>query len=169
MPDQQGPNSDAPDHMFSAPIPGQSLTKAPGSTPWQKPPKYTKLSDACDAMFDRLCNPPTLRQLLSMMKAKVPLEHISRILIFSGFSTGYWTPDLGLLMVKPVMYMLAGIAARAGLDPKLTNVDRSGFQKMVGFKKMQMTSTGGVNPEDFIKNPPSTPTPKRGIMSPIGA
>lgn len=155
-------------HMFSAPIPGQSLAKKPGNSPWQAPPKFVKLNDACNYIFDKLTQPPMTRQILMFFKHGVPLEAIARICIFPGFSEGMWTPNLGLLMVKPVMYMLAGIAQRAGINPKITHADRSGFKDMVGFKAQMMTTADALPPvkeEDALMS--KAPEQKvRGLLSP---
>jgi hypothetical protein len=119
--------------------------------PWQKPPKFTTLSSACDFLFDKMMQEPALVQIMSFIKSKVPLEAIAKILIFSGFQGGMWTPDLGLLMCKPVLYMLAGIAHRSGApDAQLTNIDRSGIKGLVHMKTIQMTTS---NPMAQAKNP----------------
>lgn len=152
---------------FSAPISGQSLTKAPGSTPWQKAPKYAKLSDACNFIFNQITDEPKLHQLLAMMKRGVTLEALARVIIFSGFSTGLWTPDMALLMGQPTIFMLAGIAKRAGLNPRLTHVDRSGLKDLVHMKHLQMTA----NPESLDQNNSKISKPlskPQGLLSPIG-
>lgn len=154
---------------FSAPIPGQGLTKTPGSTPWQQPPKYVHLDDALNYVFDNLTQAPKLMQLLALMKHGVPLEALSRLVIFSGFGYGLWTPDLGMLMVKGVMYILAGIAQRANLNPKITHADRSGFKELVHIHGVFNQTN---NPATQTKQKPITAPPPaqmnkvRGLLQP---
>lgn len=155
-----------PFNQFDRPIPGSSLTKAPGSSPWQKPPKYTKLDDACNYIFTQLTSEASLRHLLTLMKKKVPLEAIARTVITSGFSEGLWTPDMSLLLGHPVMYMLCAMAKRAGIDVPVTSADRSGLKDMVNFKRVNMTnsSASSVEPQKNIKPVPQA----RGLLQPAG-
>lgn len=156
-----------PRNFFDAPIPGQSLTKAPKSFKHQNPPKYTKLSEACDYVFDQLTDERKAHQVLAMLKGKMPMEAIARVVIMSGFSEGLWTPDLGMLMAHPIMYMLAGIASRAGIDAKVTTTDRSGLKDLVHLKKI--SATDATMAQNKQENPPSAPNkPMRGLLSPPG-
>ena len=159
---------------FDAAIPGHSLTKAPKSMPWQKPPKFTKLSDCCDFIFDKLTQEAALRQVVAFMEAKVPLESLARTLIMPGFSEGYWTPDMGMLMTRPVIFMLAGIAKRFGIDDvPTTNIDRSGMKGLVHLKQLQMSTSNpsGGNVSTPQPTPMAAPksAPSGGLMAPLGA
>lgn len=156
-------NSHSP-RQFNAPIPGQGLTDKAAGTPWQQPPKYPKLGDACNYVFNQITQPAKLQQLLAMLDHGVPLEAVARLVIHAGFQTGLWTPDVGMLMSRPVMYMLAGIAQRAGKNPKLTHADRSGMKELVHMKSIFMTN----NPSSVAtKKPVQAPDkPMRGLMQP---
>lgn len=158
----QNPNAQLP-FGFDRAIPGQSLTSTPKNAPWENPPKFVRLNDACEFVFDQMMQEPRLHQLLMMFKAGIPLEAIAKLIIFAGFSKGFWTPDLGLLMSRPVMYMLGGIAARAGLNPKLTHIDRSGMKNLVNLKEIIMSSSNPVDPMEPTDTLKST---LKGLMSP---
>lgn len=160
-------NNNKPNWLPSAPIPGQSLTKAPGSTPWQKPPKFAKLNDACNFVFDQICQPPKLMQILTMLKSGIPVEALARIIIFSGFSTGLWTPDLGMLMARPIMYMLAGICKRSGVTAKLTAVDRSGMKELSHLKGLIQSASGEETPSKPITEPKNAPAMAKGFLTPM--
>lgn len=99
---------------FSAPIPGQSLTHAPKSMPYEKPPQFTTLKDAMNMLLNQLTEPQHLKQLLALMDAGMPIEAICRTLLFTGFAHGKWTPDLAMLMYKPLMLLLITMAHKAG-------------------------------------------------------
>src|SRR5229473_1537612 len=99
---------------FGSPIPGSSLTKEHGSMPYEHPPQFTKLSDAVNHLMDQLTEPMYMKQLLQLMDAGIAIEAIARTLIFTGFTLGKWTVDLGMLMYKPIMLALLAIAHRAG-------------------------------------------------------
>lgn len=103
-------------HAFSAPIPGQSLTHAPKSQPWEKPPRFVQVDEAMNFLMNQLTETHYLKQLLLLMNAGTSIESITRTIIFTGFATGNWTPTLGMLLYKPVMLALIAIAKRAGLN-----------------------------------------------------
>ena len=42
---------------------------------------------------------------------------IAQTLLFTGFTKGYWNPDLMLILIEPVAYMYMALAERAGIDP----------------------------------------------------
>lgn len=101
--------------VFSAPIPGQSWTMPPKSAPWEHPPQYTTLEKAMNFLMDQLLEPHQLKHLLTMMDGGMAIEAIARTLIFAGFQQGMWNPDLGMMMLKPLMLALIAIAHRANL------------------------------------------------------
>ena len=39
---------------FSASIPGESLTKEPGSASWETPPRYTQVEDVADILMKKM-------------------------------------------------------------------------------------------------------------------
>ena len=75
------------------PIPGESLTNSPDTPyPWEQATQFTELEPAIDALFIELTEPET-----------------------DGFQKGMWNPDLLLLLVEPVMYMLMALGEKAGI------------------------------------------------------
>lgn len=101
--------------VFSAPVPGQSWTHAPKSTPWEHPPQYTSLEKAMNFLMNELLEPEKLKELLTMMQGRMAIEAIARTILFAGFQQGLWNPDLSMLMLKPLMLALIAIAHRAKL------------------------------------------------------
>ena len=76
---------------FEGPIPGQSLTNSPeGQQPYEGAPEYTGVRDASEAIWLSLLEKENLYQ-------------------------GKFNPDLMLLLVEPVMYMLLAIAEKIGI------------------------------------------------------
>lgn len=100
---------------FGAPTPGQSLTTPPKNMPFEHPPQFTKLDEVMGYMMDQLTEPQHMTKLLQMIESKMPIEAITRTLLFTGFASGKWSVDLALLMYKPLMLALIAIAHRAGL------------------------------------------------------
>jgi hypothetical protein len=84
--------------------------------PWEKPPQFVQLDDAMHFLMNQLLETHYLKQLLQLMNAGMSIEAITRTVLMTGFATGKWTPNLAMLMYKPVMLALIAIAKRAGLD-----------------------------------------------------
>lgn len=101
--------------MFSGPIPGEALTHPPKGMPWQQPPQHTKLEDVMLHLMHQLTEPQHLKQLLGLMEGGMSIEAITRTILFMGFSSGKWTPDLAMLMYKPLMLSLTAIAHKGGM------------------------------------------------------
>ena len=85
---------ESPNNPFDAPVPGQSLTDKPGNYPWEHPPQYTDTQEAAEYVWDKLTQPAFADQVVAMLDAGIPVEAIGRIVVFSGFTEGKWTPDV---------------------------------------------------------------------------
>lgn len=105
----------SPYNPFDAPVPGQSLTDEPGNYPWEHPPKMTDPEQVLDEMWSRLTDPEAAEQMIAMMDAGIPVEAIVRVLTFTGFAEGEYNPDIGLVIVEPLMKMVTAIGIRAGI------------------------------------------------------
>ena len=116
---------------FDAPIPGQSLTDEPGNYPWEHPPKTTDPEAALNKFWDRLTDPEVAEEMIAMMDAGIPVEALARILTFTGFAEGEFTPDVGFLTIEPLMKMLAAIGIRAGVDKLVISMEDLGNEKTV--------------------------------------
>jgi len=100
-----------------APVPGESLTNNPEQPfPWEQAPQYTTIPEALDATFIELTQPETYQDLIKLIRQGVPIGNVADIIIYKGFSTGLWNPDLALMLLEPVMYMLIALATHAGID-----------------------------------------------------
>jgi len=101
---------------FDGPIPGQSLTNSPESqAAHEGPPEYTNVREATQAIFMSLLEEEMLMEVSRMMTNGTPISDITKMLLVSGLSQGKYNPDLMLLLVEPVMYMLLAIAEKIGI------------------------------------------------------
>ena len=100
---------------FDAPVPGQWLTDKPGNYPWEHPPQYTDTMEASEYIWDRMTQPLFVKQIIAMLDAGIPVEAIARIVVFSGFTEGKWTPDVGFMLAETVVKMVATIGFTAGV------------------------------------------------------
>ena len=127
---------------FSAPIPGESLTKIPGGSPYEHPPQFPDVHSASEYMFDTMVEPRQLSRVVTLLKHGVTCEAIARSVIFAGFAQGKWTPDVALLLARPALYMVAAVAQRSkanGILKSYTimNPDREQEQFMMGFSGLE--------------------------------
>jgi hypothetical protein len=147
---------------FDAPISGQSLTDKPGNYPWEHPPKTTDPIEAIEKFWDRLTDPEVAQEMITMMEAGVPIEALARILTFTGFAEGEFTPDVGFLTIEPLMKMLAAIGMRAGIKNLVISLEDFSNKKTI----KDMLTLKQVNErieevaEDVKQEPP------KGLMAP---
>tara|TARA_R100000995_G_C3464250_1_gene114809 strand:- start:1 stop:504 length:504 start_codon:yes stop_codon:yes gene_type:complete len=101
---------------FSAPIPGESLTEEPGKWAWDKPPRFAKFEDALDTTMERMFQPKSVSKVLTMLDAGVDAESIARVVLFSGFMEGQYTPDVAVLMGQNVYEAVVTIGTIGGIE-----------------------------------------------------
>ena len=115
--------TDSPYNEFDAPIPGQSLTDTPGNAPWEHPPQYTDPEQILDNLYDKLTSGEFAEQLIAMLDEGVPVEAIVRVITFGGFMQGKYTPDVGFMIVEPLMKLVSAIGIRAGVKELRLSLD----------------------------------------------
>ena len=81
--------------VLNAAPPGHSLTDAPGEAAWERPAVYSKPEDALKFVIEKVEDPDAEENFLRLMISGTPIEAIINTIIFTGFSEGYWTPDIG--------------------------------------------------------------------------
>lgn len=155
---------------INGPIPGQSLTHAPKSMPWENPPQHTELAPTMEHLWDQLIQPDNMKQIIYLMEMGLSIEEITRTVLFAGFTMGKWTPDLALLMYKPLTLLLMAMAKRAGLnDTPMVMKERlhSHIHKTMQNHTLLMhknnKTVGVITP--FEKLAKSTTTGGKGFMS----
>lgn len=99
------------------PIPGQSLTNSPEEPyPWEGPPEFTDVKDALDYVFAELLEEESLVPILKSISSGVPIADITAQIAYVGFREGKWNPDMVLLIIEPLMYILMALAEKADIQ-----------------------------------------------------
>ena len=102
---------------FNAPIPGESLTASPDTpTAWERPPEFTDQEDAMRAVYLELTEQDTLRKLINIISEGVALDEIAQVVLYKGYRSGKFNPDMVLLLAEPTIYLLIAIADYADID-----------------------------------------------------
>lgn len=106
--------------MMTAPIPGQSLTQSPDSRlPYETKPKFSDIQEFIDETFLRFTDEEALPDLLDSLRMGLPVEHVAEKYLEKTFRDGDITPDMVLLSIEPIIYMLIALATYAEIDPVL--------------------------------------------------
>jgi hypothetical protein len=146
--------------MFEGPIPLQSLTTPPGGSPWEQPPRHVRVDEAAEEIFERITNPESAAQLFALLDSGMSIEAVTRIILFSGFVKGHWNVDLMILLMKPVYYMIAGLAERAGIKARGPEKDRTALDDIMD----DLTDLKASEPQEDAP----VPTPAPSKLAPTG-
>lgn len=104
--------------VFSAPIPGQSLTNEPKNFPWERPPEISDPREAIKFHIDGLNKPETIDNVLELIQIGIPLRSLSETMLTTAQMEGIHSVDVSLIIRDVVYEELVSIAEEAGLDYK---------------------------------------------------
>lgn len=99
-----------------APIPGMSLTKEPGNSPWEQPPLYSTPEEALGFYFQKMENDEKMDDILFTLEQGFPLETLVDSMTSVGVMEGYHTVDVKVL-ISPVLHEhIRLLAETLGID-----------------------------------------------------
>lgn len=107
--------SSTPKAMFDRPIPGESLTTPPKSMPYERPPVYTDPQEGLKAIWKQLTDTDTAAQIGAVMDRGMYASDVANMILKGGVATGKWSPDVALLMAKPVLASVVAVADQVGV------------------------------------------------------
>lgn len=165
------------------PIPGQSLTTDPSNpAPYERPPKFTSVHEASRSIFEYFTEPDTYAETMGILADGVPLMDVVQAFVFTGFKEGQWNPDLMLMLVEPIAYILLALAERAGIDPVIysgeeedeaaelamlgTSLEQERVENMRKFSKEQVTMPAGVLPREITEELKTIEPPESLLAKP---
>ena len=103
--------------MFGAPIAGQSLTNDPENpAPFEKPPEHTALHPTLEYIWGEMIEPEYYMATMRLINDQVPIMDITEMYLMNGFQEGKWNPNLMMMLVEPVAYMLVALSERLDID-----------------------------------------------------
>lgn len=101
---------------MNRPIPGESLTNSPESPrTWEQAPEYTNTKDALDFIVGFLIEEQNYTSIIGAIGEGIPISDVVQQILYGGFSNGKWNPDLFLILVEPLMYVLMALCEKAGV------------------------------------------------------
>ena len=102
--------------VFSAPIPGQSLTDEPRNAPWERPAEISDPREAIKFHIDGLNKPETIDNVLELIQIGVPLRALSETMLTTAQMEGIHSVDVSLIIRDVIKEELISIAEEAGID-----------------------------------------------------
>ena len=121
--DRPDPGSIDAIDRFNAPPPGHSLTSEPQKWAWEKPPEYALPEEAMEWVVGRIEQPEVEENFLRLMLSGVPIEAITNTITFTGFTEGYWSPDMSELLKMPIAMHFMGLALENNIPATIFNKD----------------------------------------------
>jgi hypothetical protein len=128
---------------FQAPIPGQSLTTAPGNMPYERPPEITDPEEAIQMHIKRLIKPQMTEDLLDMLELDTTVKDLTEGLLRSAVAAGIHSVDVSLSIAPVIHELITTTAENAGIefDEGLTDKEaESKKQKVAEAKAAKMLS-----------------------------
>jgi hypothetical protein len=118
---QEGVNAIA---TAGKPIPGQSLANNPDEPrPFEQPPEFTDFREALNYLAEELLEPEIYEGLVTGIGQGVPITDVTLQLLQAGFQEGKWNPDLLMMLIEPVMYLLMALCEKAGIEYRIDSDD----------------------------------------------
>jgi len=98
-------------------IPGESLTANPDeSKTWEQPPEYTNMKDALEYILSKLIEEKTYLSIVGAIGKGIPISDVVQQVLYIGFNQGKWNPDMMLLLIEPLMYLVMSLCEKAGVE-----------------------------------------------------
>ena len=119
-------NQEAVDAFANAgkPIPGQSLTASPDEIrPFEGPPEFTNFREALNYVAEELLEEEAYLNLVASIADGVPITDMVMQIGYVGFREGKWNPDLMVMLIEPLMYLLMALCEKAGVEYRIDDED----------------------------------------------
>jgi len=107
------------DKLFTAPIPGQSLTDTPKNYPWERPAEISSPREAVKYHVEGINSPEAIDNILQLMQLGVPVKPLAETILTQAQMEGIHTVDVSLVIKDVITEELVTIAEEAGLDYKM--------------------------------------------------
>lgn len=106
------------------PIPGQSLTSNPDERrPFESPPEFTNFKEALDYTVTELLQPEAYMSIMAAVGDDVPILDLVMQITYVGFREGKWNPDLMMMLIEPLIFVLMSLAEKAGIEYRIDSDD----------------------------------------------
>jgi len=154
---------------FDTPIPGQSLTDTPKNWAWENPPRFTKADKAAQFVWGKLHKKETATKIIILLEAGVSVEALTKVIVFSGFIEGAYTPDVGFLITPIIEKMILAMGKAAKVEKiKVTRPKEKQTKKVLEsiFKSRDVNQDiASLKTKDKQKKTEENKNNNKGLMS----
>ena len=105
--------ADRKQNPFDTPVAGQSLTDTPKNYPWENPARFPQVEEASIFVWKKLHNKDTAAKIIILLETGVSVASITKVIIFSGFIEGAFSPDVGFKLTPIVQKMILSMGKAA--------------------------------------------------------
>ena len=120
-------------------IPGQSLTANPDEPrPFEGAPDFTNFKEALDYTAAELLLEENYMPLMMAIGDGVPIVDLATQIGYVGFREGKWNPDLMMMLLEPIMYLLMALAEKAGIKYRIDSEEEDDVSDNEGNKFEQI-------------------------------
>jgi len=102
--------------MFSAPIPGQSLTSEPKNSPWENPPQMTTPEEAVMWHIERLGKPKKVKSVVGLLSLNLDVVTMTEGILRGAVAEGRHSVDVSLIIAPIIHEYIKGIGDAANID-----------------------------------------------------
>ena len=107
-----------------SPIPGQSLTNDPEQPyPWERPPEFANPREALDDILSSLLQPEAVKEIINSLVNGASVGDLAMAIVYAKFVEGKINPDVMMLSMEPVMYLIMSIGEEANIEYNIDNDD----------------------------------------------
>lgn len=145
-------------------IPGQSLTSNPDEPrPFEGVPEFVEFKEALDYTVEQLLEKDTYMSLMASVSDGVPILDLVMQITYVGFRDGRWNPDLMMMLIEPLIYVMMALAEKADIEYRIDDEDDTDdgdsmleekARNIASVAKAKMGDTGvipaGVVPEETV-------------------
>ena len=91
-------------------IPGNSLTKEPGNSPWEQPPMFVELPDVVDYYTEKLTSNESIDVISEALKNQLTVVDLTNVMIKGSVMKGIHSIDVGMLAFPVIAEIIKTIA-----------------------------------------------------------
>jgi hypothetical protein len=172
-------NQEAVDAFAQAgrPIPGQSLTSNPDEPrPFEGPPDFTNFKEALDYTAAELLLEENYTPMVLAMGDGIPVTDLAMQIGYVGFREGKWNPDLMMMLIEPLMYLLMALAEKADIQYRIDDEDDEDDEDSILEDKVRNIAETlkakemgkmpkGALPSDIVEKIESLDMPKESLLA----
>ena len=91
--------------------------------PWEKPAEFSNPREALDEIVNGILQPEAMKHIVGALAHGAAVADLSIAILYAKFSEGAVNPDVMLLLVEPVMFIIMAIGEEAEIKYNIEGND----------------------------------------------